>query len=280
MMKGRPAARAAVKRRVWVFLILAILLVALAVAAPALAPNDPNRTNSDFMKIAPCAQFPLGTDKLGRCVLSRVLMGARTSIFSSLCVVAASFAFGTVLGVLCGWYGGALDELVMRAVDILLAFPQMVLAIAVAGVLGGSLLNAMIAMGITGWTLYARLARSAVLTLKNEPFIAAEKLSGCGTPRLLCRHVLPNIFGPLLVNAATQIGTMMIGIAGLSFLGIGVTPPQAEWGSMINEARAYIQLAPWKVLAPGGAMLITVMIFNYLGDSVRDLMDVSGQSHE
>ena len=232
------------------------------------------------MKIAPCAQFPLGTDKLGRCVLSRVLMGARTSIFSSLCVVAASFAFGTVLGVLCGWYGGALDELVMRAVDILLAFPQMVLAIAVAGVLGGSLLNAMIAMGITGWTLYARLARSAVLTLKNEPFIAAEKLSGCGTPRLLCRHVLPNIFGPLLVNAATQIGTMMIGIAGLSFLGIGVTPPQAEWGSMINEARAYIQLAPWTVLAPGGAMLITVMIFNYLGDSVRDLMDVSGQSHE
>ena len=116
MMKGRPAARAAVKRRVWVFLILAILLVALAVAAPALAPNDPNRTNSDFMKIAPCAQFPLGTDKLGRCVLSRVLMGARTSIFSSLCVVAASFAFGTVLGVLCGWYGGALDELVMISV--------------------------------------------------------------------------------------------------------------------------------------------------------------------
>jgi len=278
MKHKKKLSRAAVRRRVWIFLVLAIALAAFAVAAPYLTPNDPNATNSEFMKAAPCAHFPLGTDKLGRCVLSRVMMGARTSIFSSLCVVAASFVFGTALGALCGWYGGALDEIVMRVVDILLAFPQMVLAIAVAGVLGGSLLNAMIAMGITGWTLYARLARSAVMTMKKEPYIAAAKLSGCRTGRLIIRHVLPNIFGPLLVNAATQIGTMMIGIAGLSFLGIGVTPPQAEWGSMINEARAYMQLAPWTVLAPGGAMLITVMIFNYLGDSVRDLLDAGGQN--
>ncbi|MEA4965034.1 MAG: ABC transporter permease [Oscillospiraceae bacterium] len=278
MKPKRRASRGAMKRRVWVFLVLALLLVALAIVAPALAPNDPNQTNSDFMKVAPCAQFPFGTDKLGRCVLSRVLMGARTSVFSALILVAVSFAFGTALGVLCGFFGGALDEIVMRVADILLAFPQMVLAIAVAGILGGSLANAMIAMGITGWTLYARLARSAVLSRKEESFIAAAKLSGCGSGRLLFRHILPNIFGPLLVNATTQIGTMMIGLAGLSFLGIGVIPPQAEWGSMINESRAYMQLAPWTVLAPGGAMVLTIMIFNYLGDSVRDLMDVSGQN--
>ncbi len=278
MTRKKAAGRDAVRRRVWIFLGLAALLIVLAVAAPYLAPNDPNETHSDFMKTAPCARFPLGTDRLGRCVLSRVLAGARTSLFSALCVVAVSFVFGTALGVLCGWFGGVLDAVVMRAADVLLAFPQMVLAIAVAGILGGSLLNAMLAMGITGWTLYARLARSAVLATREEPFIAAARLSGCGTGRLLFRHVLPNIVGPLLVNATTQIGTTMIGIAGLSFLGIGVIPPQAEWGSMINEARAYMQLAPWAVLAPGGAMLIAVMIFNYLGDSVRDLLDVNGQS--
>ena len=278
-MKIKTPSRKSAKRRVIVFLALAAILVLLSIAAPMLAPNDPDQTNSDFMKVAPCEQFPLGTDKLGRCVLSRVLMGARTSIFSSLTLVAVSFIFGTAVGMLCGYYGGALDEIVMRIADILLAFPQMVLAIAVAGILGGSLLNAMIAMGITGWTLYARLARGAVMSMREEPFIAAARLSGCSGTRILLRPILPNIMGSLLVNATTQIGTMMIGIAGLSFLGIGVTPPQAEWGSMINEARAYMQLAPWTVMAPGAAMVITVMVFNYLGDSVRDLMDVSKQQY-
>lgn len=279
MKRSRTISRAAVRCRVWVFFALAVVLAAVAIAAPALVPNDPNETHAEFMKAAPCARFPFGTDGLGRCVFSRVLMGARTSVFSSLGVVAVSFVFGTALGALCGWFGGALDEIVMRVVDIMLAFPQMVLAIAVAGVLGGSLLNAMLAIGITGWTLYARLARSAVMTVKQEPYIDAARLSGCGTGRLLRRHVLPNILGPLLVNAATQVGTTMLAIAGLSFLGIGVVPPQAEWGSMINEARGYMQLAPWAVLAPGGAMLAAVMIFNCLGDAVRDLLDVSGQSH-
>ena len=150
----------------------------------------------------------------------------------------------------------------------------MVLAIAVAGVLGGGLVNAMIALGITSWTLYARLARSSVLKLKKEPFLAAAKFSGSGSGRILFRHILPNIAGPLLLSAATQIGTMMIGIAGLSFLGVGVIPPQAEWGSMINEARAYMQLAPWAVMAPAAAVVITIIVFNCLGDAVRDLADV------
>lgn len=274
-MQNVQKRRRALKVRVFLFLILALLLMAVSLLAPYLAPNDPNATNSAAMSAPPSAQYPLGTDKLGRCVFSRVLMGARTSIFSAVALVAVSFVVGTVLGMLCGYYGGVLDNLVMRLADILLAVPQMVLAIAVAGVLGGGLLNAMLALGVTSWTLYARLARSHTMTLKAEPFIAAAKLSGCGDLRILARHILPNIVGPLVVNAATQLGTTMIGIAGLSFLGLGVVAPNAEWGSMISEARSYLQLAPWAALAPAGATVLTVMIFNYLGDAVRDLADGS-----
>lgn len=273
-LQKRPAH--ALKTRVRVLLSLALLLMVASLLAPYLTPNDPNATNSAAIYAAPSAQYPFGTDQLGRCVLSRVLMGARTSIFSAVALVVISFVVGTALGVLCGYYGGVLDNLVMRLADILLAVPQMVLAIAVAGVLGGGLLNAMLALGVTSWTLYARLARSHTMTMKAEPFIAAAKLGGCGDFAILLRHIFPNIMGPLVVNAATQLGTTMIGIAGLSFLGLGVVPPNAEWGSMINEARSYIQLAPWAVLAPAGATVLTVMIFNYLGDAVRDLADGSG----
>jgi peptide/nickel transport system permease protein len=150
----------------------------------------------------------------------------------------------------------------------------MVLAIAVAGILGGGMFNAMLAMGITGWTGYARLARAKVLSLKEEAYVNAARLSGCGDASIMFKTLLPNMLGPLVVNASTQIGSMMIGIAGLSFLGIGVQEPQAEWGSMISGSRAYLQLAPWAVLAPAFATIITVMVFNYLGDCVRDVLDV------
>ena len=263
--------------RLTVFLILAALLVVLSVLAPLLAPNDPNATSSADMNRAPDGRFPFGTDRYGRCVCSRVLMGARTSIFSAVALVAITFVVGTVLGMLAGWFGGAVDTLVMRLADVLLAFPQMVLAIAVAGILGGGMFNAMLAMGITGWTLYARLARAQVLALREEAYIHSARLSGCSAFTILVKNLLPNMLGPMVVNATTQIGTMMIGIAGLSFLGIGVTEPQAEWGSMISASRAYIQLAPWAVLAPAAATIVTVMIFNYLGDCVRDALDVEGQ---
>ena len=262
------------RTRLYIFLVLAGLLVLLAVIAPALCPNDPNATSALNMNKAPSAQFPFGTDRYGRCICSRVLMGARTSIFSAVTLVAVTFAVGTLLGMAAGYYGGIVDTLVMRLADVLLAFPQMVLAIAVAGILGGGMFNAMLAMGISGWTLYARLARAQVLALKEEAYVSAARLSGCSGAEILFKTLLPNMLGPLVVNASTQIGTMMIGIAGLSFLGIGVMEPRAEWGSMINASRAYIQLAPWAVLAPACATVITVMIFNYLGDCVRDALDV------
>ena len=262
------------KQKLIVFLILAGILVLLGVFAPMLTPNDPNATSSADMNAPPSAQFPLGTDRLGRCVLSRVMMGARTSIFSAVALVAITFLVGSLLGMAAGWFGGAVDTVVMRLADILLAFPQMVLAIAVAGILGGGMGNAMLAMGVSGWTLYARLARAHVLALKEEAYVNAARLSGCSALSIMFKTLLPNMLGSMIVNASIQIGTMMVGIAGLSFLGIGVQEPQAEWGSMINGSRAYIQLAPWAVLGPAAATILTVMVFNYLGDCVRDYMDV------
>ena len=265
---------ARLRRRLAAFLALAGLLVLVSLLAPLLCPNDPNATSATDMNRPPCAEFPFGTDRYGRCVCSRVLMGARTSIFSAVSLVAITFAAGTALGLLAGWYGGVVDSLVMRLADVMLAFPQMVPAIAVAGILGGGMGNAMLAMGVSGWTLYARLARAQALGLKEEPFVQAARLSGCGGWTIMTRELLPVMLGPLLVSAATQIGVMMIGIAGLSFLGIGVTEPQAEWGSMINASRAYMQLAPWATLAPAVATILTVMAFNCLGDCLRDFLAV------
>lgn len=257
-----------------VFLVLAAALVIISILAPFIAPNDPNATNAAKMNAAPDGDYPLGTDRYGRCVFSRVLMGAQTSIFSAVILVAATFVVGTALGMIAGWYGGRIDSVIMRLADIMLAFPQMVLAIAVAGILGGGMVNAMLAMGISGWTLYARLARAQVISLKKEAFISAARLSGCSGSKIMLKYLLPCMLGALIVNAATRLGTMMIGIAGLSFLGIGVTEPHAEWGSMINQSRAYMQLAPWATLAPAGATVLTVMIFNCLGDALRDYLDV------
>lgn len=266
------------RKKLIFFLICAEALVLLSLIAPYIVPNDPNATNAAFMNSAPGAKYPLGTDRYGRCVLSRVLMGARTSIFSALVLVLITFAVGSALGMVAGWYGGAVDTVIMRIVDIMLAFPQMVLAIAVAGILGGGMVNAMLAMGLSGWTLYARLARAQVIALKKEPFISAAKLEGASGARIMLRELLPIMLGPLIVNAATQLGVMMIGVAGLSFLGIGVTEPHAEWGSMINQSRAYMQLAPWSTLAPAIATVVTVMVFNCLGDAARDCLDVEAQN--
>ena len=263
--------------RLRIFLVLAAALVVIAILAPFFAPHSPNATSAMSMNAAPCAEFPFGCDSLGRCILSRMLAGARTSVLAAVALVAVTFFAGTFAGMAAGWYGGILDTVIMRIADVLLAFPQMVLAIAVAGILGGGMGNAMLALGITGWTLYARLARTQVLALKEEPFVSHARLCGFSGFSILFKTLLPNMAGPLIVNAATQLGTMMVGIAGLSFLGIGVTEPQAEWGSMINFSRSYIQLAPWAVMAPAFAIIITVMIFNCLGDSLRDYLDVEAK---
>lgn len=275
--RPKTAAGRGVRVRFYVMTALIVLLFLFSLIAPLLEPNDPNATNPFQMGVGPCSRYPLGTDLYGRCILSRVLDGARTSIFSAVLLVLVTFLPGTLIGMAAGWHGGAADSILMRLTDWAMAFPQMVLAIAVAGVLGGGLSAAILALGITGWTLYARQARSYTLSLKKENFLTAARLYGESSPYILMRHVLPNIFGPMAVSASTQIGTNLIAIAGLSFLGLGVTPPQAEWGSMINENRAYMELTPWSVWAPAIAILVTVILFNYFGDTVRNYLEERGK---
>ena len=262
--------KAKLRKRVIIAAVFAGILVLIAVFSGVLAPNDPYATNSSLIRQAPSAAYLFGTDNLGRCVLSRVLVGTRTTIASTFFLVAVSFLIGIIIGMLCGFYGGIVDDILMRVADLMLAFPQMVVAIAVAGILGGGLGGAMIALGITMWTSFARLARSHTLSIKNEPYITAARLQGKSGLQIMMTHIMPNILEPVLINALTQIGTTMIGISGLSFLGLGVVAPQAEWGSMISEARAYIQIAPWAVLFPAAATVITIVVFNYLGDAVME----------
>ncbi|MDL2258414.1 ABC transporter permease [Eubacteriales bacterium OttesenSCG-928-K08] len=259
------------KRKTILWAIIVSLILVFSFFATYFTPNDPYETNPLAMRQGPSAEYPFGTDNLGRCVYSRILEGARTSIFATIMLVIISFFVGTVIGVLCGYYGGVVDDIVMRFTDILLSVPQLVLAIAVAGILGGSLMNTLIAIGITSWTSYARLARSHAMRIRQLPFINACRLTGCSDFHIIITHVVPNLIGPMLVNATLEIGTTMLSIAGLSFLGLGVAPPTAEWGSMVSEARSYLQLAPWAVFAPALAILLTVMLFNYFGESVCDL---------
>ncbi len=259
------------RRRVIVTGTLCVMLILAAVFAGQLSPHDPNVTSAALIRRPPSGEYPFGTDSFGRCVLSRVLAGAGTTIFATAALVSVTFLIGTAFGIVSGYYGGFADAVIMRITELFLAFPQMVVAIAVAGILGGGLRAALIALGVTAWTGYARIARSHTLSIRNENYIAAAKLAGLKDRQIICCHILPNILFPLVTNALTQIGTTMIGISGLSFLGLGAVPPQAEWGSMISESRAYIQLAPWAVLFPASAVIVTIMLFNYLGDAVMEL---------
>lgn len=262
-----------IKGKLIFFLILAAVLLLIAVFAKYLCPYDPYAQNLLEAQQPPSTAHPLGTDRYGRDMLSRVLIGSTTSIFATLVLVAIITIAGTAVGILCGWCGGKIDTVLMRISDVFLAFPGLVFALAVAGVLGGGVQNAIIALGAISWPKFARLARGLTLTEKDSPYMMAARLSGSSTPKLLVKHILPNIAGQILVTSVLDIGTMMMELAGLSFLGLGVKPPMAEWGSMISDGRVMLQTAPWMVLAPGGAIFVTVMIFNLLGDTVRDYMD-------
>lgn len=262
-----------VRIRLNILLGLAVLLCILSLAAPYVVPNDPYKVDLLNALQPPSAQYPFGTDQLGRCLFSRVCCGAELSIFSSLLLVVIIFTFGTGIGVFCGYYGGIIDTLFMRLVDILLAFPGMVLAIAVAGMLGSGMMNAIIAIACISWTKYARLSRSQVLAIRENTFIQAAKLGGSSSLGIVFRHILPNTAGPLVVTAALDIGVMMMELAGLSFLGLGALPPAPEWGSMMNEGRSMLQYAPWLTIFPGSAIFMAVMLFNLLGDCVRDMLD-------
>ena len=275
----RPARikRDTVKARLIVFGILAVLLILCSLFSEYLTPYDPYLQDLSNAKAAPSAQHIFGTDRYGRDMLSRVIVGSRTSIFSTLLLVAVITAIGTVIGVICGWHSGKIDTVLMRISDMFLAFPGLVFALAVAGVLGGGLHNAIFALAAISWPKYARIARSQTLSQKETPYLRAARLSGSGTVKTLAKHILPNIIGPILVTSMLDIGTMMMELAGLSFLGLGAKPPIAEWGSMMSENRALMTTVPWITMTPGLAIFVSVMIFNLLGDTVRDWADKRGR---
>ncbi len=261
------------KTRLIIFSILAIALILCSVFSEYLTPCDPYQQNLDIAKQPPSAAHPLGTDRYGRDMLSRVIAGSRASIFSTLLLVAVITVFGTAVGVLCGWFGGLTDTVLMRVSDVFLAFPGLVFALAVAGSLGGGLQNAIIALAAISWPKYARIARSQTLAQKETAWMKAVRLSGSGPVKIIWKHILPNILGPILVTAMLDIGTMMMELAALSFLGLGAKPPIPEWGSMMSDTRSLMTTSPWITFSPGIAIFISVMIFNLLGDAIRDYAD-------
>ncbi|MDD7388309.1 MAG: ABC transporter permease [Lachnospiraceae bacterium] len=256
------------------FLLLAVLIILTAVFAP-LVTGGVSPTEGDLMNAVqpPSKEHIFGTDKLGRDIFTRVIYGARTSLTSAFSVVAIIFVVGTFLGILAGYFGGLVDTVIMRISDMMIAFPGLVLAIAIAGILGPSVKNAIIAIAMVSWTKYARLARSLVLKIRNRDFVAAAIVTGSKTPYMLWKYMLPNTITTLIITAATDIGSMMLELAGLSFLGFGAKAPTPEWGLMLNEGRAYMQSAPWLMVFPGLAIFIVVVVFNMLGDSLRDILD-------
>ena len=262
-----------VKTRLIVFGTLAAILLVCSVFCEHLTPYDPYVQDLSNAKAPPSAEHLFGTDRYGRDMLSRVIAGSRTSIYSTILLVAIVTVFGTCVGVFCGWHGGWIDTVLMRISDMFLAFPGLVFALAVAGVLGGGLQNAIIALAAISWPKYARIARSQTLSQKETSWLKAAKLSGSGTWKMIFKHILPNIIGPILVTSMLDIGTMMMELAGLSFLGLGAKPPTAEWGSMMSDTRSLLATHPWVTLSPGFAIFISVMIFNLLGDTIRDYAD-------
>lgn len=261
------------KIRLILFSSLAVLLVLIAIFGEHLCPYDPYLQNLRNAKAAPSLAHIFGTDRYGRDMLSRLIVGAKASILSTLLLVSVITIIGTSIGIICGWSGNRLDTILMRISDIFLAFPGLVFALALAAVLGGGIHNAVIALAAISWPKYARIARSQTLSQKDSLYLDAARISGCSTFTLIMRHILPNILGPILVTAMLDIGTMMMELAGLSFLGLGAKPPVAEWGSMMSDARNLLTTQPWVTLSPGFAIFLSVAVFNLLGDSIRDWLD-------
>ena len=250
-----------------------LLLWAMAALLGPLLPLQPDQIDLPHILTGPAAEHWLGNDDLGRPIMDRLLLGARTSFLVAVGVVLISALIGTLLGAFAAYAGGLVDLLLIRVIDVFLAFPGILLAIALAGVMGPGLDNVIIALSVVGWVGYARLARAQVLTLKHRDHVLAALALGAGRTRIVLRHLLPLITAPLIVEATFGVAAMVIAEAGLSFLGLGVQPPAASWGSMIRDGARYMLVAPHMVLAPGIAVLLVVLAVNLLGDRLRDYLD-------
>ena len=253
--------------------LILVVALALAVWAPALAPHDPLKQNLGNALAAPAPGHWLGTDNVGRDVLSRVVWGTRVSLVAGFVSVAIALLAGCVLGLVAGYVGGRVDGLVMRAMDAVLSFPPLVLALALGAVLGAGLTGVLIALGVVYTPTFARLMRGQVLSITARDYVDAARALGAPGWRIACRHVLPNATAPIVVQASLSVAFAILAEASLSFLGLGVQPPAASWGSMINAGRGYLQQAPWIVFGPGAALFVTVVGLSFVGDAVREALD-------
>lgn len=261
--------------------MLAVILLAIAaLASPFLAPHDPYEQNLDKILTAPGGEYPFGTDELGRCILSRVIYGSRNALFIGLVVTAISAGVGLLVGLLSGFYGGFVDEGLMRLVDVLLAFPGLVLALALAGLMGPGLFNLMLALALVGWMGYARVVRGTVLSVKEEDFVESARAAGAGKLYIMRRHLLPNVLAPVIVMATLGVGHVILNAAALCFLGLGLQPPEAVWGAMLANGKSFIRQAPHLAVFPGLAIMVSVLAFNFLGDGLRDALVPAGQARE
>jgi peptide/nickel transport system permease protein len=271
--RAGPLRRLAARPAAMVGLGVVLFFVAIALLAPWVAPYEATATSWSLVRKAPSAAHWMGTDELGRDVLSRVIFGARASLEAGVLSVAIALSLGVPLGLLAGYVGGWTDSLISRFTDALLACPFLILAIALAAFLGPSLMNAMIAIGVAATPLFIRLTRGQVLAVKTEDFVEAARAVGNPHRRILLRHILPNVVSPLIVQATLTIATAIIAEASLSFLGLGQQPPAPSWGSMLNFAKNFISQAPWMAVWPGLAICTIVLAFNLLGDGLRDVLD-------
>lgn len=269
----RPVARLLARPIAVVGGVVVVAFVALALFAPWIAPYDP--AAPDFLNVRkpPSAAYWFGTDEIGRDITSRVVWGARASLVAGVISVAIAMLAGVPLGLIAGYYGGWLDEVIMRVTDALLAFPFLILAVAMAAALGPSLRNAMIAIGIAVTPTFVRLTRGQVLSVKANEYVQAARAMGAGDGRIVVVHVLPNALAPILVQATVTIAQAIIAESSLSFLGLGVQPPTPSWGGMLNTAKNFLVQAPWMAIWPGASIYFTVLAFNLFGDGLRDAFD-------
>jgi peptide/nickel transport system permease protein len=281
---GRFLSALARKRAGAAGLAIVALNVVVALLAPAISPYDPLDQDVARRLLPPAwlagggPDHLLGTDQLGRDILSRIVHGSRISLLIGLVSVAVSLPLGVCLGLLAGYFSGRLDDITMRVADVQLAFPFILLAITIAGVLGPSPRNVILILAVGGWVVYARLARGQVLSLREKEFIEAARSLGGGNLRIMFRHVLPNVVSPIIVVGTFAVAQMILLESSLSFLGLGVQPPTPSWGGMLNDGRAYITVAWWLTTFPGAAIMLTVLGINFVGDWLRDLLDPRLQS--
>ncbi len=260
-------------------LIMVVVIVLLALAAPIISPHDPLEQNLDIVLRPPVwvaggvRTYPLGTDHFGRDILSRVLYGAQISLIISLSASFISMIIGTTAGLLAGYYKGWLDEVIMRLADIQLAFPMILLALALTAVVGASLSNIIFVLGVTSWMMYARVVRGAALSVRELEYVEAAYSIGAGSWRIIFFHVLPNVMTPVIVMFTQEVARMILLESGLSFLGLGVPPPTPTWGRMLSDARSYLTVAWWNITFPGVAIMLSVLGITFLGDGLRDAID-------